>query len=231
MNRFVPGVSAAAGHTSDDRAQRWRWRRARGWAALLVGGLLANCGGKLLDDGAALGGETHFLVTCGEGCGEGLSCIDGVCTSSCEPGFSSCSQLATLAECVSPSEDAAERGPFGGRCDVRCGSDVDCAPLGTGFSCRSGACRAEPEDRQAALTLGSKAAPLVRAVDADDCRSGLLWVGGDRPSAEMHPGSDCMACHGEASERPLLLGGTVYTLVERRQSAESPTVREAPLDD
>jgi hypothetical protein len=185
--------------------------------------LLVSCGAKIDTDGAALGGETHFLVTCGQGCGEGLSCIEGVCTSSCEPGYSSCSELATLAECVSPSDNAAELVPFGGRCDVLCSSDLDCAPLGRGYSCRSGACRAEPEDRQAAFALGTNTAPLVRAVDTDTCRSRLLWVGGDRPSAEMHPGSDCMSCHDDASARPLIVGGTVYPLGD----IQTPQ----PLDD
>ncbi|HKO94994.1 MAG TPA: carboxypeptidase-like regulatory domain-containing protein [Polyangiaceae bacterium] len=185
--------------------------------------LLVSCGAKLDLDGTALGGETHFLVTCGQGCGEGLSCIEGVCTSSCEPGFSSCSTLGTLAECVGPSQDSADRVPFGGKCDVLCNNDLDCTSLGSGYSCRSGACRAEPEDRHAALALGAKSAPLVRAVDADTCFTGLRWVGGDRPSAEMHPGSDCMECHGETSKRPLLLGGTVYPIGGGRASP--------PLDD
>ena len=221
MKRFARGVGAAAGHTIDVRAAVGRWRSAGGWAALLALALLVSCGAKIDPDGTALGGETHFLITCGQGCGAGLSCIEGVCTSSCEPGFSSCSELSTLAQCVSPSDDTTERGPFGGRCDVLCASDLDCTPLGTGYSCRSGACRAEPEDRQAALALGSKAAPLVRAVDADDCRSGLRWVGGDSPSAEMHPGSDCLSCHDDASARPLILGGTVYPA--GRRSPSEPT--------
>lgn len=52
--------------------------------------------------------------------------------------------------------------------------------------------------------------PLVRAVDTSTCLTGLRWMGGESPSAEMHPGSDCLSCHREAGARPLMLGGTVY---------------------
>jgi mono/diheme cytochrome c family protein len=51
---------------------------------------------------------------------------------------------------------------------------------------------------------------LVENVDRSTCDSGLLWTGGDRPSAEMQPGSDCVGCHESAGARPLLAGGTVY---------------------
>jgi len=202
-----------------------RWIRSVGSWAFLAGALLASCGGRF-EAGAALGGETHFLVSCGEGCGEGLMCIEGVCTRSCEPGYSSCSELASSATCVSAADELGERLPFAGTCDVSCASDPDCAPLGIGYSCRSGACRAEPQDRQTALaSVRTRGAPLVRAVDADTCRSGLLWTGGDHSSAEMMPGSDCMACHGDGTARPLLLGGTVYP------SGFVRSLETRPLDD
>lgn len=168
--------------------------------------LLSGCGAQS-DDGAALGGETHFLVTCGDECGAGLTCIDGACTRSCEPGYSSCAELSTDATCVTAPQ-GAERAVFGGTCDVLCAGDAECASLGIGYVCRSGACRAEPEARR--TELSSMRSPLVRAVDAGTCLTGLRWVGGDRRSAEMHPGSDCVGCHREAGARPLLLGGTVY---------------------
>lgn len=169
--------------------------------------LLTSCGAQS-DNGAAVGGETHFLVTCGDGCGSGLTCIDGTCTRSCEPGYSSCSELSTEAACVSAPESGAERAVFGGTCDVLCAGDAECASLGVGYFCRSGACRAEPQARQ--TELSSTRSPLVRAVEADTCLTGLRWVGGDNPSAEMHPGSDCVGCHRDTGARPLLLGGTVY---------------------
>ncbi len=177
------------------------------YVAVSFGAALLGCGA--LRDGPAVGGETHFLVTCGEDCGAGLSCIGGACTRRCEPGFSSCSELAEDATCVSPAE-GGEPELFGGTCDVVCTSDSDCGALGAGFSCRSGACRAEPESRQALLSTVATRAPLVRAVEAETCNTGLRWVGGDRPSAEMRPGSDCVGCHRETGARPLIIGGTVY---------------------
>jgi hypothetical protein len=170
---------------------------------------LASCNAKV-GDGLLLGGETHFLVTCGEDCGPGLACIGGVCTRGCEPGYSSCSELASQAECASSADDAAGRGGFAGSCDVLCSGDVDCAALGEGYFCTSGACRAEPEARQAALASPRPRLTLARAVAIDTCLSGLRWVGGDTPSAEMHPGSDCVGCHRETGARSLMLGGTVY---------------------
>jgi hypothetical protein len=173
--------------------------------------LLAGCGAQS-DDGAGIGGETHFLITCGDECGAGLTCIDGACTRSCEPGYSSCSELSAAAACVNAPQDAAAREVFGGTCDVLCAGDADCASLGSGYFCRSGACRAEPEARQAELALlpSMRRPTLVRAVDIDTCLTGLRWVGGDNRSAEMQPGSDCVGCHREAGARALMLGGTVY---------------------
>lgn len=186
-------------------------------AARVLGLVLLSCGGQL-DSGVSVGGETHFLVTCGEDCGAGLSCIEGTCTRPCEPGFSSCTELASNAECVR-DPDAPQQQAFGGTCDVRCAADADCSALGRGFSCRAGACRAEPEARLTELApVGSLRQPLVRAVDADTCLTGLRWVGGDRPSAEMHPGSDCVSCHGDDDARPLMFAGTVYAFRDDREA-------------
>lgn len=179
-------------------------RQAKRWLTVL----LLSCGGRL--DGVSVGGETHFLVTCGEDCGAGLSCIEGVCTRSCEPGFSSCSELASDAQCVGAFDSGR---PFAGTCDVRCTADAECSALGRGFTCRAGACRAEPEARLTELSpLGSARQPLVRAVETDTCLTGLRWVGADRGSGEMHPGSDCVSCHDDDAELPFLFAGTVYAL-------------------
>src|ERR1043166_2146071 len=141
--------------------------------AVLLGALL-SCNARV--DDTIIGGETHFLVTCGEGCGPSLSCIEGVCTRSCEPGFSSCSELATAAACVTASDTSGVRTPFSGTCDVSCDVDSDCAGLGAGYGCRSGACRAEPEAREAAFAAAISRGPaLVGAVDTATCLSGLRW--------------------------------------------------------
>ena len=181
-------------------------RSARCAAPLLGALLLASCG-ALVGDQATVGGETHFLVTCEQGCGPGLSCIEGVCTRGCEPGYSSCSELATEAACVSAPEGGADTSGFRGTCDVACTENADCASLGAQHGCSAGRCRALPSPE---LAAGSARQALVDAVSADTCTSGLRWVGGDTPSAEMHPGSDCVGCHRETGAPALLLAGTVY---------------------
>jgi mono/diheme cytochrome c family protein len=220
MNRFTRRVHQDAECSPNERAPVRR-TRARWWAPLFGGALIASCG--QVGDDAVVGGETHFLVTCEQGCGAGLTCIDGACTRRCEPGYSSCSELAAEATCVSPPEADGERSVFAGTCDLLCSTDPDCTSLGVGFSCRSGACRAEPEAREAELSSALSGTPLVRAVDAATCQTGLRWVGGDHSSGEMRPGSDCVGCHREEGARPLLLGGTVYPTGGRRTPL--------PLDD
>lgn len=201
MNRFLPTPA------EKERRRALAARHAARCSASLLGfALLASCG-ALVGGDAAVGGETHFLLTCEQGCGPGLSCIEGVCTRGCEPGFSSCSELAPAAACESVASDAAERVGFPGTCEVRCEADADCASLAGGHACRAGVCRAEPT---AETIAGSTRAPLVHAVDAATCESGLRWMGSDTPSAEMHPGSDCVGCHRETGARSLLFGGTVY---------------------
>jgi hypothetical protein len=111
--------------------------------------------------------------------------------------------------CVSAASEDAQT-LFSGTCDVPCTAESDCAPLGTGFACRSGACRAEPEARQSALSSGRSRAALMQSVETETCETGMRWVGSDTPSAEMRPGSGCVGCHEETGARPLLIGGTVY---------------------
>jgi hypothetical protein len=194
-------------------------RAARCWSPLLGAALLAACGA--LTDDEVVGGETHFLITCESGCGMGLSCIDGACTRGCEPGYSSCAELASTAACVSAPEDGVDRGGFGGTCDVLCTGDADCTSLGTGHTCNAGVCRAPASSiQEAPPVMGSTHAALVHAVDVDTCQSGLQWAGGDTSSAEMLPGSDCVGCHRDRGARPLALAGTIFP--DARSSGPAP---------
>jgi hypothetical protein len=43
--------------------------------------VLVACGSK--SNETTLGGESHFLSDCGDGCEAGLECIGGVCTKEC----------------------------------------------------------------------------------------------------------------------------------------------------
>jgi hypothetical protein len=214
MSRFKPGVDVKRGSAPDLAAGRPA--RAAWGVPLVVGALLSSCG-ALVGNDAEIGGETHFLVTCEAGCGPGLSCIDGVCTQRCEPDDFTCSGLGSQAQCVPVPEDTRGASPLSGTCDVQCVGDTDCTALGTGFTCRTGACRGQP-DANEVLSMG---APLVRTVEPDSCRSSLLWVGDDRPSAEMRPGSDCVGCHRETGALPLIIGGTVAS-VGGLSSARAP---------
>lgn len=57
-------------------------------------------------------------------------------------------------------------------------------------------------------------AALVAEVSADECASGLRWVGGDEESPRMHPGGDCIGCHQDEGEGPdYLVAGTVHSLL------------------
>lgn len=203
MNR-IPGQTHLLLASDQRRSLEVRRQPVRTGAVLLAAAWLASCG-ALVGGGPTVGGETHFLLTCQEDCGPGLSCIEGVCTRGCTPGYSSCSELASTASCEAVPEASREQAGFAGTCDVGCREDADCRELGGAHTCRAGLCRAE-----AGAPLAASGASLVHAVDADTCESGLRWMGGDAPSAEMQPGSDCVGCHAESGARSLILGGTIY---------------------
>ena len=83
---------------------------------------------------ASGGGETHFLKRCdpsADACGTELACLCGVCSRMCTV-QNSCGSLAA-AECVDEC---------GGRCDVTCEEDADCAAISGAHRCEQGACRA-----------------------------------------------------------------------------------------
>lgn len=51
----------------------------------------------------------------------------------------------------------------------------------------------------------------VASVPTSTCASGNQWVGGDRESAQMHPGVACTACHVSKGEGPrFAIAGTVF---------------------
>jgi hypothetical protein len=50
---------------------------------------------------------------------------------------------------------------------------------------------------------------------SDKCASGTLWVGGNAESSLMHPGRDCIGCHGSGEGPQFTIAGTVHaTLTE-----------------
>jgi len=103
-----------------------------------VGLALAACGGAA---GVSSNSETHFLGFCTENsCGEGLSCICGVCTVTCDPARS-CGALHPDAICTIPSSGSCGDDAEPSVCDVDCDGDDACSSLGSEYRCQSGVCR------------------------------------------------------------------------------------------
>ena len=76
------------------------WRRAGGQlrvATALYSMLLTGCGARTLE---RIEGETHWLSSCSEGetCGNGQTCLCGVCTATCKSS-QQCSELSNWASC------------------------------------------------------------------------------------------------------------------------------------
>jgi hypothetical protein len=98
----------------------------------------AACGGVVGEGPVLQGGESHFLRSCDGSCGDGLSCIAGVCTEICLVGDSICSALEVLAVCTDQSVEPGRVAV----CDVACGGNAECASLGADYTCEYGFCRA-----------------------------------------------------------------------------------------
>lgn len=121
------------------RPTRHATRRLRGgWlVGALLFSLVASCGKT---DPAGGNGETHFLSSCTESCGEGLACLCGVCTIACES-ESACTVPGSTCLDSPLSCTEAER-----TCDAECTDDAGCTALGSGYRCVDGRCRAgEPK--------------------------------------------------------------------------------------
>jgi hypothetical protein len=54
------------------------------------------------------------------------------------------------------------------------------------------------------------------AVPAATCLSGMKWTGGDEGSPEMHPGGNCIVCHGSGEGPRFAVAGTVYRQMNER---------------
>lgn len=129
---------------------KWRYALALLW--------LAACGGAVGQP--SVGGESHFLRHCGDGCGPGLECVSDVCTRACRVDRSDCSDLAEGATCTNTSIEPGALAV----CDLGCRSSADCRTLGAGFTCSSGFCRGpqptEPGPGGGGSTSGGGDAPI-----------------------------------------------------------------------
>ena len=91
------------------------------------------------------GGETHFMRSClsSGACEDGLSCVCGVCTKTCE-NDSACTALGEDAACNELEPDSLVCGsqtPSSQICDTTCMLDMQCQGLGSGYECIDGRCR------------------------------------------------------------------------------------------
>ncbi|HEX6245671.1 MAG TPA: hypothetical protein VFZ61_32325, partial [Polyangiales bacterium] len=125
--------------------------------------LLAGCVSSREPNG--FGGESHFLRHCDDECGQGLDCIQGVCTRGCVVGKASCGDLGSGATCTARSVEPGEVGV----CDRECSADDDCAKLSTHHQCEAGFCRAPAATVVDAGPPGSDAGPSISAV-VSECR-------------------------------------------------------------
>lgn len=117
----------------NQRTNRGIKRSKWGYALALL--WLAACGGVVGKPN--VGGESHFLRHCGDGCGPGLECVADVCTRGCRVAGGNCSDLAATATCTNASLEPGALAV----CDVACQSSADCRALGADFQCDGGFCR------------------------------------------------------------------------------------------
>ena len=185
--------------------------------ALWLAALVASCGG--ISDTPKAGGESHFLSFCDNRCGDGLSCISGVCTRSCLVGKSSCSDLAKDALCTSESIEPGAVAV----CDLPCSGDAGCSALGASHRCEAGYCRAGESRGSTAASCrvahrtypsGSTDIPPPTGCGACSCTDGEL----DCQAAECPDlGVPLVICPEEIVSDPIdvqsyLLAGSSLTL-------------------
>lgn len=113
---------------------------------LLLSTLSLSMTGCLASEQPAPDSETHFLRACDTSCGDGLTCICGVCSAACDPARdcsaqhpdASCVTLDAFADGDSCNGDTAP----GAVCELECDGDADCADLSDEHTCEAGRCRA-----------------------------------------------------------------------------------------
>ncbi|NUN14725.1 MAG: hypothetical protein HUU55_13930 [Myxococcales bacterium] len=120
------------------KIKQWVWVV---WV-VLMGTAEIGCGGEEADP--QTGSESHFLQSCDLGCGDGLSCVCGVCTQECGAA-TQCGVWNAGATCAAAKQPvwAALCGgevPQVSLCLVECETSQDCGELGDGYVCELGLC-------------------------------------------------------------------------------------------
>jgi hypothetical protein len=158
-----------------------------GGAALFALGLIAAACGRATTTES---GETHFLISCDSGCGDGLQCLCGVCSKACDTS-SNCSDLGQSVTCVEHRGDACAR--VTKSCDVECGNDADCRGVSSEHTCQAGLCRVP----SAPLGIGGSSAGSSGGAGA-----GSSGSGGAGASAGGGLESACSGCSIEDCAAP-----------------------------
>ena len=145
---------------------------------VLSGWLLAACF-SASETTPPQGGESHFLKACSGKCGDGLECVCGVCTRTCDTA-DECSAVGKSATCLASDGIGDTRSCEVGQradarvCDERCLAASDCR---AGFACVGGLCR-QP-------VMMSSAAPAA-GTSAGAGGSGAISMPTNQPAAPTH---------------------------------------------
>jgi hypothetical protein len=172
--------------------------------------------------------ETHFLALCDDSsCGEGLSCVCGVCTVICGDN-DRCDELNGAASCRTPTPSSSCDADS--VCDVECDEDADCSALGDQHTCEAHRCRAPMLATGSAGESGSSGASSL-----DGGGAGAGGVGGSSPPAactSAYPINELLQGASYEDCSPEVVGQSptdVASCVNAAQEAERPFVVHWPV--
>lgn len=161
-----------------DVGERWGGRQAAAGAVrrgLWLQALVVFVSGGCLAErpGGEVGSETHFLRACvaNDACGDGLSCLCGVCTTTCE---GACAEGA-----CAPGDSPA----VASHCGAALATGLCLEPCGAS-GCDAGVCRG-------GFCVGARPEGAACVV-AEDCAQGQCTLGFCGPAC-MLPEADCAA--------------------------------------
>lgn len=185
--------------------------------------------------------ETHWansMLSCEQSsdCGEGLSCVCGVCTTECSANSNTCGELAAGAVCASGADGLPDRcstpaPPQDGVCLETCSTDNDCIGRDIMLECVDGYCvdSREPEPDPEPQPTQPPADGVFEPIDGPPGVTVELVVDGVAyaySSADRLAGSDQQEWHiqwrsgdGGLTWQPLEQSGVDAVLAQARTAA------------